>query len=76
MVRAHVCHCSVTSTCLDNIHTYNHTAGSGDKRGKVVSERLQNLSNAKVVEVEGSHSCYFDSPDVFIQDLLSFLPVG
>jgi abhydrolase domain-containing protein 14 len=50
--------------------------GSKDGGGKTVSERLQTLSNAKVVEIEDAgHSCYLDQPDVFIKELLAFLPV-
>ena len=48
--------------------------GSKDDKGKVVSEKLHNLSNAKLVQIEGSHPCYLDSPDDFIRELLDFLP--
>jgi pimeloyl-ACP methyl ester carboxylesterase len=47
--------------------------GSKDKGGKVVSERLQGFSDAKVVEIYGGHPCYLDSPDAFIEELLNFL---
>lgn len=50
--------------------------GSKDDPGKVVSERLQTLSGAKVVEVaDAGHACYLDQPDVFVQELLAFLPL-
>jgi pimeloyl-ACP methyl ester carboxylesterase len=50
--------------------------GSNDSGGKSVSERLQTLSNATVVEIaDAGHSCYLDQPDVFIQKLLAFLPL-
>jgi abhydrolase domain-containing protein 14 len=48
--------------------------GSKDKNGKVVSEKLHTLANAKLVQIEGSHPCYLDSPDDFIRELLDFLP--
>ena len=50
--------------------------GSRDGGGKNVSERLQTLSNAEVIEVaDAGHACYLDQPDVFIQELLAFLPL-
>jgi hypothetical protein len=48
--------------------------GSKDKNGKVVSEKLHNHSDAKLVQIEGGHPCYLDSPDDFIRELLDFLP--
>jgi pimeloyl-ACP methyl ester carboxylesterase len=47
--------------------------GNRDKAGKVVSERLQSLAEAKLVELEGGHPCYLDSPDAFVQTVLEFL---
>ena len=47
--------------------------GSKDDGGKVVSKRLQTFSDAKVVELYGSHPCYLDSPDDFVKELLNFL---
>lgn len=49
--------------------------GDRDKKGKVVSERLQSLAKAKLVELEGGHPCYLDSPDAFVQTVLEFLEV-
>jgi pimeloyl-ACP methyl ester carboxylesterase len=49
--------------------------GNRDKAGKVVSERLQSLAKAKLVEVDGSHPCYLDSPDAFVKTVLEFLGV-
>ena len=47
--------------------------GNRDKAGKVVSERLKSLAKAKLVELEGGHPCYIDSPDAFVQTVLEFL---
>lgn len=47
--------------------------GNRDKAGKVVSERLKSLAKAKLVELEGGHPCYLDSPDAFVQTVLEFL---
>lgn len=47
--------------------------GNKDEGGKVVSETLGKLSQAKVVEIPGSHPCYLDSPDDFIQNVRDFL---
>ena len=47
--------------------------GSKDGGGKKVSERLQTFSDAKVIEIDGGHPCYLDSPDDFIKELLDFL---
>jgi hypothetical protein len=47
--------------------------GSKDKGGKAVSKRLESISSAKRVEIDGGHPCYLDSPDDFIKELLKFL---
>lgn len=47
--------------------------GSKDTKGKEVSKHLGDYSDAKVVEIEGGHPCYLDSPDDFIKELLKFL---
>jgi len=47
--------------------------GSDDKGGKKVSDKLESFSDAKLVEINGGHPCYLDSPDDFIKELLSFL---
>ncbi len=49
--------------------------GNRDKAGKVVSERLQSLAKAKIVELDGGHPCYLDSPDAFVRTVLEFLGV-
>jgi hypothetical protein len=47
--------------------------GSKDSKGKVVSEKLHALSDAKLIQIQGGHPCYLDSPDTFTQELLDFL---
>eukprot|EP00545_Synedropsis_sp_CCMP1620_P003531 CAMPEP_0119010534 /NCGR_PEP_ID=MMETSP1176-20130426/5079_1 /TAXON_ID=265551 /ORGANISM="Synedropsis recta cf, Strain CCMP1620" /LENGTH=259 /DNA_ID=CAMNT_0006963209 /DNA_START=154 /DNA_END=933 /DNA_ORIENTATION=- len=47
--------------------------GATDAGGKLVSEKLGQLSQATVIEVPGSHPCYLDSPDEFIQHVRAFL---
>ena len=47
--------------------------GDKDEMGKRVSNTLGDLSEAKVIEIPGSHPCYLDSPDVFIQQIRKFL---
>jgi hypothetical protein len=47
--------------------------GSKDSKGKVVSEKLHTLSNAILIQIQGGHPCYLDSPDDFTRELLDFL---
>jgi hypothetical protein len=47
--------------------------GSKDSNGKKVSEKLHSLADAKLIQIEGGHPCYLDSPDDFIRELLDFL---
>jgi hypothetical protein len=47
--------------------------GDEDSGGKIVSEKLGRFSQAKVVEIAGSHPCYLDSPDEFIKLVKAFL---
>jgi hypothetical protein len=47
--------------------------GDRDSGGKLVSERLEQLCGAQVVEIPGGHPCYFDSPDRFVTSIRSFL---
>jgi pimeloyl-ACP methyl ester carboxylesterase len=47
--------------------------GNRDNPGRAVSEQLQSLAKAKLVELEGGHPCYLDSPDAFVQTVLEFL---
>lgn len=47
--------------------------GDQDTTGKKVTERLENLANAKGVELDGSHPVYLDSPDEFVSEILQFL---
>lgn len=54
---------------LDTLAIY----GSKDSGGKKISERLQSFADATVVEIDGGHPCYLDSPDDFIKNVLNFL---
>lgn len=48
----------------------------GDKdipKGKERSELLRDKMGAEVVELQGKHSCYWDSPDAFIETLTTRL---
>jgi hypothetical protein len=47
--------------------------GDRDSGGKLVSERLESLCRAQLVEIPGGHPCYFDSPDLFVTNVRSFL---
>jgi len=47
--------------------------GDKDRGGKTVSELLGTAAGAKVVEIPGSHPCYLDSPDEFVQQIQTFL---
>ena len=50
--------------------------GNQDARGKKTSERLKSEAGATVVELEGKHPCYLDSPDAFIDAVLKFLNIS
>lgn len=47
--------------------------GDQDAAGKLSSERLQEAANGKVVELQGRHPCYLDSPARFVTKVLRFL---
>jgi len=47
--------------------------GDQDSMGKKVTEKLENLNDAKGVELEGRHPVYLDSPEEFVQELMRFL---
>ena len=47
--------------------------GNEDKGGKAVSHRLNRLAGAEVVELEGGHPCYLDSPDAFVATVVKHL---
>eukprot|EP00549_Striatella_unipunctata_P005537 CAMPEP_0118702048 /NCGR_PEP_ID=MMETSP0800-20121206/17634_1 /TAXON_ID=210618 ORGANISM="Striatella unipunctata, Strain CCMP2910" /NCGR_SAMPLE_ID=MMETSP0800 /ASSEMBLY_ACC=CAM_ASM_000638 /LENGTH=258 /DNA_ID=CAMNT_0006603125 /DNA_START=143 /DNA_END=920 /DNA_ORIENTATION=+ len=47
--------------------------GSRDSGGKKTSMRLEEIANAEVVELEGGHPCYLDSPDAFVKTETAFL---
>lgn len=47
--------------------------GDKDTGGKIVSEKLGRFSQAKVIEITGSHPCYLDNPDEFIKHVKEFL---
>ena len=50
--------------------------GDGDRSGRQVSERLVDLADADMVELEGGHAVYLQSPDEFVETLLDFIGVG
>jgi len=50
--------------------------GDKDASGRKTSERLHSEAGATVVELEGRHPCYLDSPDAFIKSVLKFLNVS
>jgi hypothetical protein len=43
------------------------------EEGKNATERLQSLAGAKILELEGGHPCYLDSPDAFVDAVLEDL---
>jgi pimeloyl-ACP methyl ester carboxylesterase len=47
--------------------------GSRDAMGKRVSERLATLSGANVLEIDGGHPAYLDSPKAFVAAVLMYL---
>lgn len=47
--------------------------GDQDIGGKISSEKLKSLANAKVVELRGSHPCYIDSPKEFVDEVMKFV---
>jgi pimeloyl-ACP methyl ester carboxylesterase len=47
--------------------------GDKDSGGKIVSDKLGRFSQAKVIEITGSHPCYLDSPDDFVKRVKAFL---
>jgi len=49
--------------------------GDGDTTGGRLSLRLERVVGATVVELEGGHPVYRDSPDDFVQEILLFLDV-
>lgn len=50
--------------------------GNQDGMGQKSSQRLEQLAGAKAIEINGGHPCYLDSPDDFIQHVLSFLSLN
>ena len=50
--------------------------GDRDENGKRSSELLQRAAAAQVVELRGSHPCYLDSPDAFVETVLEFVLRG
>jgi len=47
--------------------------GNEDEKGRLVTKRLVQYSNAEDVEIQGGHPCYFDSPNDFILLLFDFI---
>jgi hypothetical protein len=47
--------------------------GDADTGGGRLSQRLATLAGAKVVELDGGHPVYRDSPDEFVATILTFL---
>lgn len=47
--------------------------GNRDTGGRRVSERLVSLAGAKILEIEGGHPAYLDSPDDFVTAVLQDL---
>lgn len=47
--------------------------GDQDASGKRVTEKLKSLNDSKGVELEGRHPVYLDSPEEFVQEVISFL---
>lgn len=50
--------------------------GNGDSGGVSVSQRLGDLVNATVVELEGGHAVYLEQPEQFVNEVLSFLGIN
>jgi pimeloyl-ACP methyl ester carboxylesterase len=50
--------------------------GNNDGMGKTVSNILGEESGAQVTEIPGSHPCYLDSPDPFVEHVQKFLSTG
>jgi hypothetical protein len=47
--------------------------GSRDGPGQQVSQRLHRLAGAVVIELEGGHPCYLDSPDAFVETVRNYV---
>lgn len=47
--------------------------GNKDTMGQQVTQRLADLAAADILEIEGGHPCYLDSPDVFVSAVLQNL---
>jgi len=47
--------------------------GDQDTKGKEVTKKLTELSDAKGVELEGRHPVYLDSPEEFVSEVMQFL---
>ena len=47
--------------------------GNRDLPGKKTSERLESLAGAKLVEIQGGHPCYLDSPNDFVNTVQDFI---
>jgi hypothetical protein len=66
-------------TAADSIGLANagSVSGTGHMQSRWVklgaSERLQRLANAKLLELEGGHSCYLDSPGCFVERVWNYV---
>lgn len=47
--------------------------GDLDSKGKVCSNKLQDLAEAQVLELPGRHPCYLDSPKEFVDAVVKFV---
>jgi hypothetical protein len=47
--------------------------GSRDTAGKLVSEKLVDLAGANILEIDGGHPAYLDSPLEFVEGILLYL---
>jgi hypothetical protein len=47
--------------------------GDQDPQGRICSNKLHMVADAKVVELEGTHPCYLDSPVDFVETVVLFV---
>ena len=46
--------------------------GKEDDAGKGVSQKLAEFAGAEMIEIQGGHACYLDSPDDFTRSVIKF----
>jgi len=63
---------------LQNLESFSVFAifGNKDSNGEKTSNILGTLGGAKVLEIQGGHPCYLDSPDDFVAAILENLGVS